>query len=345
MPVPFPDNPSPDQHQATETRVAVSIAARDGDAVDPYVEFERQSRNEALAEEPTSWRWPILLFVLTVVSTIWVGISDWSPLTLIQLCSNEGSLMPLRRAVITNGWQGLSYSLYLLAILMAHELGHFLMARWYRVPATPPIFLPFPINPIGTLGAVIAMSGHEADRKQIFDIGIAGPLAGLVFAIPIAVLGVFQLDLSLPQGGGLGLEVPLAMKWMIASIHPDYAGQAIWITQLNPSFTAAWVAFLVTGLNMMPVSQLDGGHVTYGLFSTKAHWISSGMLMFAIGYMVYQQTMILALMVVLLLIMGPHHPPTRDDSVRLGWPRFCLGLGSLIIPILCFPASVFRFNF
>jgi len=189
------------------------------------------------------------------------------------------------------------------------------------------------------------MRGHEADRKQIFDIGIAGPLAGLVIAIPVAVLGVYNLDLSLPVGGGLGFEVPLMMKWMITFFHPDYGGQPIWISQLNPSFTAAWVAFLVTGLNMMPVSQLDGGHVTYGLFGKKAHWISSIVLMTAIGYMVYRQTMIMVLMVVLLLIMGPNHPPTRDDSVRLGWPRTLLGFASLIIPVLFFPANVFKFNF
>ncbi len=311
---------------------------------DPYASFEAEQN---LENDQLRWRWPIILFALTVVSTFWVGLSDWSPspMTLIEQCLNAGSFMPLRRAFVTNWLQGLSYSFYLLAILMAHELGHFLVARWYRVPATPPLFLPFPINPIGTLGAVIAMRGHEADRKQIFDIGIAGPLAGLVIAIPVAVLGVYNLDLSLPVGGGLGFEVPLMMKWMITFFHPDYGGQPIWISQLNPSFTAAWVAFLVTGLNMMPVSQLDGGHVTYGLFGKKAHWISSIVLMTAIGYMVYRQTMIMVLMVVLLLIMGPNHPPTRDDSVRLGWPRTLLGFASLIIPVLFFPANVFKFNF
>jgi membrane-associated protease RseP (regulator of RpoE activity) len=195
------------------------------------------------------------------------------------------------------------------------------------------------------LGAVIAMRGHEADRRQIFDIGLAGPLAGLVLAFPIAVWGTWHLDLSLPRGGGLGFEIPLAMRWMIGLFHPEYTGQVVWLSQLNPAFTAAWVALLVTGLNMMPVSQLDGGHVTYGLFGRRAHWISYGLLIFAIAYMVYQQVLIMALMVVLLLLMGPTHPPTRDDHVRLGWPRFLLGLTSLLIPVLCFPPNVFKFNF
>jgi Zn-dependent protease len=291
------------------------------------------------------WRWPTILFLLTVLSTIWVGICGWSPLSVIELCLANGSFMPLRQAILANWMSGLLYSFFLLAILMAHELGHYFVARWYRVPATPPIFLPFPINSIGTMGAVIAMRGHEANRRQIFDIGIAGPLAGLVLAFPIALLGTWQLDLSLPRGGGLGFEIPLAMRWMISLLHPDYHGQAIWLSQLNPAFTAAWVALLVTGLNMMPVSQLDGGHVTYGLFVRRAHVISYSLLIFAIAYMVYQQILIMVLMVVLLLLMGPTHPPTSDDSVKLGWPRTALGLASLCIPILCFPPNVFKFNF
>lgn len=291
------------------------------------------------------WRWPIRLFFLTVASTIWVGCCGWSPLSVVELCLASQSLMPLRQAILANWATGLCYSFYLLAILMAHELGHYFVAKWYRVPATPPIFLPFPINSIGTMGAVIAMRGHEANRKQIFDIGIAGPLAGLVLAFPIALIGVWQLNLDLPRGGGLGFEIPLAMRWMIALLHPGYEGQAIWLSQLNPAFTAAWVALLVTGLNMMPVSQLDGGHVTYGLFVRRAHWISYALLIFAIAYMVYQQILIMVLMVVLLLLMGPTHPPTSDDSVKLGWPRTVLGLVSLLIPILCFPPNVFKFNF
>lgn len=291
------------------------------------------------------WRWPVILFGLTVVSTIWVGICGWSPLSVMEQCLAEGSFMPLRQAVLANWLSGLLYSVFLLGILLAHELGHYLVARWYRVPATPPLFLPFPINSIGTLGAVIAMQGHEADRRQIFDIGIAGPLAGLVLAFPVALLGTWQLDLAAPRGGGLGFEIPLAMRWMIVWFHPEYSGQVVWLSQLNPAFTAAWVALLVTGLNMMPVSQLDGGHVTYGLFVRWAHGISYLVLILAVAYMVYQQILIMALMVALLLLMGPTHPPTSDDSVPLGWPRIGLGLASLLIPVLCFPPNVFRFNF
>lgn len=300
---------------------------------------------EQAEEQTPRSNWPLTLFVMTVMSTIWVGITDWSPTAMINLCSETGSLMPLRQAVLDNWAQGLWYSFYLLLILMAHELGHFLVAKWYRVPATAPIFLPFPINSIGTMGAVIAMRGHEADRKQIFDIGIAGPLAGLVFAIPIAILGAYQLDRGLPAGGGIGLEVPLGIRWMIQLWDPEYSDQVVWLSQLNPAFMAAWVAFLVTGLNMMPVSQLDGGHVTYGMFGRAAHLVSAGVLMFGIAYMVYQQTLILALMIVLIILMGPNHPPTRDDSVKIGWPRFLLGLASLLIPILCFPPGVFRLSF
>jgi len=313
-------------------------------AWDRYAVESDEPRDGEESTRP-QWRWPLVLFGLTVASTIWVGICGWSPLSVLEQCLAEGTLMPLRQAVLANWLAGLLYSVFLLGILLAHELGHYLVARWYRVPATPPLFLPFPINSIGTLGAVIAMQGHEADRRQIFDIGIAGPLAGLVLAFPVALLGTWQLDLAAPRGGGLGFEIPLAMRWMILWFHPEYHGQVVWLSQLNPAFTAAWVALLVTGLNMMPVSQLDGGHVTYGLFVRRAHVISYAVLILAIAYMVYQQILIMALMVALLLLMGPTHPPTSDDAVPLGWPRIGLGLASLLIPVLCFPPNVFRFNF
>lgn len=313
-------------------------------SVDDEMLLTDQGREVFESEYPQPRRshWPMTLFVLTILSTVWVAVADWSPSVLISECFQTVSLMPLRRAILEHWMQGLLYSFYLLLILVAHELGHYLVAKWYRVPATAPIFLPFPINFIGTMGAVIAMRGHEADRKQIFDIGIAGPLAGLVLAVPVALLGAWQLDRSLPASGGIGLEVPLGIRWLIQIWDADYAGEVIWLSQLNPAFMAAWVAFLVTGMNMMPVSQLDGGHVTYGLFGRFAHWIGSGVLMFGIGYMVYQQTVILMLMIILIILMGPHHPPTRDDSVRIGWPRYLLGLASLAIPILCFPPGVFR---
>jgi len=201
------------------------------------------------------------------------------------------AMMELRLMVLENWDIGLIYMIAVLLILFVHEMGHFIATIIYKVPASLPFFLPFPINPIGTLGAVIGMQGFIADRKQIFDIGIA---------------------------------------------------KVVWLNQLNPLFVAGWVGMLITGLNMMPVGQLDGGHVTYTLFGKAAHVIAKLTLVFAIAFMVYHQSFVLVIMVVLLLLVGTDHPPTRNDRVKLGPVRWTLGLASLVIPILCFPPLVFK---
>ena len=117
-------------------------------------------------------------------------------------------------------------------------------------------------------------------------------------------------------------------------------GEPIASSQLNPLFMAGWVGLLITGLNMMPVSQLDGGHVVYTLFGRKAHWIARGFMVFAIAYIVFADNWNLGVMVLLVLLMGTDHPPTRDDHARLGPVRICLGYGSLLIPILCFAPRI-----
>jgi membrane-associated protease RseP (regulator of RpoE activity) len=273
-----------------------------------------------------------------------VGIAEWTPFSPIMMAINEGDLMSVRKLVLTNWGIGLTYMWSVILILLLHELGHFIATIYYRVPASYPFFLPFPVNPIGTLGAVIGMQGAYADRKQIFDIGIAGPLAGLVAAVPIAYFGVSQLDLTSQPLGGIGFRLPLLLDWF-ASISevPGYEyGQPVWMNQLNPLFVAGWVGMLITGLNMMPIGQLDGGHVTYTLFGRAAHYIAQATIVFAIAFMVYHQNYMLGIMVVLLLLMGTNHPPTRDDSVKIGAFRWCLGLTSLIIPVLCFPPLIFK---
>lgn len=287
---------------------------------------------------------PFILFLLTCLSTFWVGITAWQPLPALQVAASQGDTIYLRQLAIAHWSDGLIYMTCVLAILLCHELGHFVMTIIYRVPATVPIFLPFPFNPIGTLGAVIGMKGIAGNRKQIFDIGIAGPLAGLVVAVPIALIGVAQLDLSAPPQGGLGLRMPLAFDWLIRWFGvAGYVGQPIWLNQLNPYFAAAWVGFFVTGLNMIPVGQLDGGHITYTLFGRYARFLAQAILVAAIAAMVYFRSYVLIVMVALLLVIGTGHPPTRDEVSPMGWTRCVLGFISLVIPILCFPPMVFEF--
>lgn len=287
---------------------------------------------------------PIVLFFLTCASTFWVGVAKWNPMAPLWSAMYQGDMMNLRAMTLENWDYGLIYMGAVLLILFLHEMGHFIATLIYKVPASYPFFLPFPANPIGTLGAVIGMNGFAADRKQIFDIGIAGPIAGLVAAVPIAYFGVSQLDLTSQPFGGLGFRLPLVMQWFAEMTNvPGYEpGQVVWLNQLNPLFVAGWVGMLITGLNMMPIGQLDGGHVTYTLFGKFAHIIARATIVFAIAFMVYHQSFMLVIMVVLLLLIGTDHPPTRDDSVKLGWLRWALGLISLIIPVLCFPPLIFE---
>jgi membrane-associated protease RseP (regulator of RpoE activity) len=250
------------------------------------------------------------------------------------------SWMPTRQTLIRDWDTGLMYMTCVLAILLTHEMGHFIATLCHRIRASLPYFLPIPINPIGTLGAVIGMDGRSADRRQMFDIGIAGPIAGLVVAIPITWIGVQRLDLEAnPPGGTWYLDSPLAIQWMLDYHQPPgyQAGSGVWISQVNPYFMAGWIGLLITGLNMLPVSQLDGGHVTYTLFGKAAHWVARGFMVAAIAYVVYAEVQIWVLMIILVLLMGTDHPPTKDDRVPLGWFRTLLGYSSLLIPILCFP--------
>ena len=278
---------------------------------------------------------PVILFVLTCVSTFWAGASWWVPANYLF---GPDAGIEVRRTLLVHWADGLIYMACVLAILITHEMGHFLATLRYRIPATLPYCVPLPISPIGTLGAVIAMDGTRADRKQMFDIGLAGPIAGLVVAVPIMWIGILQLDLTQDQYGGFSLQCPLAVHWALQYLAPPgyNGGTAIANSQLNPYFMAGWVGLLITGLNMLPVSQLDGGHVIYTLFGKWAHWIARGFMVLAIAYVVYMGAYVWTIMILLVLLIGTDHPPTRDDNVRLGWFRTALGLASLAIPVLCF---------
>jgi len=303
---------------------------------------------------------PIVLFLLTCFSTFLAGATRYMPASelgwvLPYWIGDRGdvlvnplgpTLMPFRQSVYQHFSEGLLYMSCVLAILLAHEMGHFVMTLVYRVRASLPFFIPFPISPIGTMGAVIAMDSRQANRRQIFDIGLAGPLAGLVVAIPIMWIGVKKFDFA--PGGPAHLQAPLAMRLAIDHVHPGKYDPAkgFPLDQANPWFMAGWVGLLVTGLNMLPVSQLDGGHVTYALFGKKAHWLARGFMGVSLAYVAfmvvwYRSAPSWILMILLVLIIGTDHPRTSDDSVPLGWSRTVLGLASLAIPIFCFVPSLF----
>jgi Zn-dependent protease len=277
---------------------------------------------------------PIGLFLLTMASTFVAGATGWMPHALIF----NSDPVPLRKAILLHWDVGLIYMASLLLLLFAHEMGHFLATLYYRIPASFPYFLPLPVTPIGTLGAVIRMDNRDADRKQMFDIGIAGPLAGLVIAVPLLIIGVQRLDFTqaAAHAGEFRLGVPLGLRMLLNQIGPQgYVDQKdIPFSLLNPYLMAGWVGLLVTGLNMLPVSQLDGGHVTYTLFGKPAHWIARGFMVLVIAYMVYMGTYQMILMLGIILLIGIDHPPTSNDAAPIGWPRYLLGFASLAIPFL-----------
>jgi len=230
-------------------------------------------------------------------------------------------------------FDGLRYMLAVMSILLAHEFGHFLQAVRYRIPASLPYFIPMPLMPLGTMGAVIGMEGSRANRKQLFDIGITGPLAGLVVAIPIAWYGIKIAEPYTGPPATLTFHDPLIFRWIAQWIRPDVPDQNfLW----NPYYMAGWLGMLITGLNMMPISQLDGGHTAYTLFGRRAHWLARGVAAGAIAFMVWNQQPQWGLMLAMTFVIGLDHPPTSDDTVPLGWPRTILGIAALTIPIFCF---------
>jgi membrane-associated protease RseP (regulator of RpoE activity) len=270
---------------------------------------------------------PAALFLATCASTFFAGALNWNPA--IYIDSNQ-----VERGLAANWSQGLIYMAAVIGILLTHEMGHFLQTIRYGVPASWPYFIPVPILMTGTMGAVIGMEGSRADRKQLFDIGLSGPLAGLAVALPIIWFGIMNTK-AIPPAGDVVLGDPLIFKLICSLLKPEMAAGHI-LDKNNPLLMAGWVGMLITGLNMMPISQLDGGHVIYGLFGRKAHLVARTFLIAAIMFVVFGEHYNWTVMLVVVILLGVDHPPTRDDDVPLGKVRTAIGLASLAIPVLCF---------
>ena len=266
---------------------------------------------------------PVLLFVATCVSTFVAGALNWNPAAYFE-----------NNHVAVNWQQGLIYMASVIGILLTHEMGHFLQTVRYHVPASLPFFIPVPILMTGTMGAVIGMEGSRADRKQLFDIGISGPWAGLIVSLPIIWFGI-KYAAPIEPNAEFQLGDPLIFKLLTGYLRPDLPADVV-LNKNNPLLMAGWVGMLITGLNMLPISQLDGGHVIYGLFGRKASLVARGFLIAAILFVVFGEHYNWTLMLVLVIMLGVDHPPTRDDNVSLGFPRQVFGLISLAIPVLCF---------
>lgn len=269
-------------------------------------------------------RLQVLLFLLTCLTTFAAGAVGWQPL---MLGVDDAGIAP---AVLAHWQRGILYMASVLAVLGAHEAGHFIAARLHGIPATLPFFIPMPILLTGTLGAVIGMEGSRADRKQLFDIAIAGPLAGLVIAVPLLALGLLL--------GRVGEANPFALApfaaWLQSVLRPDLTvGMTI---EPNAFFMAGWVGLLVTGLNMIPVSQLDGGHICYAVFGQAGNWVARAALVTSIMAVIISGQDNWVALIVIVAFLGVDHPPIRDERQRLDAFRTALGIAAFAIPILTF---------
>jgi membrane-associated protease RseP (regulator of RpoE activity) len=222
---------------------------------------------------------------------------------------------------------GVPYAVLLLLILGAHEMGHYLACRYYRVPATLPFFIPGPPMLIGTLGAVIRIRGTIPSRRALFDIAAAGPIAGFLVALPLLIIGVANAGelKATVEPHGLALGPPLC-SWLFERL---FHGNAQ--LQVGSVYGAAWVGMLVTSMNLFPVGQLDGGHALFAI-SPRAHRIVSWVTIAGLAVLVLLQSVVqwspsaYSLWLVILLLMRGRHPRLLDETTSLGPGRLAIAI-------------------
>ena len=281
----------------------------------------------------------VQLFRLTLASTTLVGAGHYASF-LDDFSGSTVSPMPFPALFLRGFW----YSATILAILGCHELGHYLACRYYDVDASLPFFLPVPIVLTGTMGAFIRIREPIPQKRMLFDIGIAGPLAGFVVAVPALLLGLSMSHVVRipPNTPGLELGEPLLFKaasWALWGNPPD--GYAL---NLHPVGFAAWFGLLATALNLFPIAQLDGGHISYAVLGRRSTYVTFSMIAVAIGLTYFSASWIMwtALTIAMLVVFGPRHPPVYDEHVPLDRTRVALALIALAMLILCFTPAPIR---
>jgi len=275
-----------------------------------------------------------------MASTTLVGAGHYGAF-LTDFSNAAGLPQPFFQLLVGGFW----YSGTILAILGCHELGHYFACRYYDVDASLPFFIPFPFLLTGTMGAFIKIREPIPSKRMLFDIGIAGPIAGFVIAVPALFLGlamshVVRVPSDTPL---LELGEPLLFKfaaWLLWGTQPD--GYSL---NMHPMGFAAWFGMLATALNLFPIGQLDGGHISYSVlgprwstvvtFATVA--VAAGLAFFASTWVVW-----IVLMIAMLFVFGPRHPRVFDEHVPLDRTRLWLALFALVMFILCFTPAPIR---
>jgi membrane-associated protease RseP (regulator of RpoE activity) len=279
------------------------------------------------------WR-HLILFLLTILATTFAGQLHYASFVL----GFSNAALPF------SSWEllvrGLWYSVPILAILGAHEFGHYFACRYYRVDASLPYFLPVPFLMTGTLGAFIRIRQQIPTKRALFDIGIAGPIAGFVVAVPVLLVGMYlSRVIAIPQhfeGTVVELGEPLLFKaaaLLVFGPIPDG-----FTVNMHPMAFAAWFGLLATALNLFPIGQLDGGHISYAVLGRKSTAVTLVAVASLIGLSFVSQSLLVwtVLMIVMLVVFGPRHPRIFDEEVPLDHGRVMLALFAAVMFVVCF---------
>ncbi|MSO56918.1 MAG: site-2 protease family protein [Acidobacteria bacterium] len=274
----------------------------------------------------------LTLLVLTIASTTLIGADHYA--AFVSDFLRQPVTLGVAELLLNGSW----YSGTILLILGAHELGHYLACRYYQVDASLPFFIPMPIVLTGTLGAFIKIREPIPTKRMLFDIGIAGPLAGFLFAVPALFVGVAMSPVvAVPDAlAGYSLGEPLlfqAAAWLTWGAVPD--GYSL---NLHPMAFAAWFGLLATALNLFPVGQLDGGHISYAVLGRRSTAVTIGSICIAICLTFFSTSWLVwtFLLIAMTLVMGPRHPRTIDEDIPLDRPRFWLAVVAVVIFVVCF---------
>jgi membrane-associated protease RseP (regulator of RpoE activity) len=302
-----------------------------------YTPYIRQARGgvlvqawpTAIVKEHSRITLNVVLFVLTILSTLLAGTQF------------IGS--PTFDALRHSGWwwwllSGVPFAATLLLTLGVHEFGHYFTARYYGVSVSLPYFIPVPPPfMFGTLGAVIRMRSPANDKNVLFDIAAAGPIAGLLIAIPALLLGIHWSSLApaIPGAWTTFGDSALTRALLTLRFGPMPAGMRLYT---HPMFDAAWVGLLVTALNLMPVGQLDGGRIAYALFGRahRAVGVATFVALIALGLITWSPNWVVWGLFVFVFV-GFHHGPPLDDVTPLTPGRRVVGIACLILLVLLVP--------
>ena len=275
-----------------------------------------------------NWLLNISLFFLTLIATTLMG-TFW-----------VGNLKPyvnlkeliIQITAIHTILNGLMFSLPLLFILLAHEMGHYLACRKYRVDATLPFFIPVPFG-VGTLGAFIKIKEPFPSKRILFDVGVAGPIAGFIASIPFAIVGIWTTKIVqfAPQEGDVFMQDPILFKILIYLKFGTLNNETM---VLNPFIFASWIGILATMLNLLPFGQLDGGHIIYSLFGKWQRKIVFPLYLILLILGIYWLGWFL--WAIIIILMNPFHPRLWDEALPIDRKRKIIGIVVFVIFILSF---------